>query len=112
MFWSMKDYTCHYVVSTKKAIFTLLSIKIIRICKIVCLHLTAYLKTWKSFPICMFVVMASGKCDLLYISLFYKNLNLHTTKEFNFFRIIYGAMFNNQFSEPDNVKMTCQTHKY
>jgi len=29
-----------------------------------CLHVTGYLKTKKSFPICKFVVMASGKCEL------------------------------------------------
>jgi len=34
------------------------------------------------------------------------------TKDYNFFRIIYVAMSNNQFSVLDNVKMTCQTHKY
>jgi len=49
---------------------------------------------------------------LIYISLFNKKFNRHTTKEFNFFRIIYVAMSNNQFSDLDNVKMTSQTHKY
>jgi len=32
--------------------------------EIFCFHLTMYLNTKKSFPICMFVVMASEKCDL------------------------------------------------
>ena len=32
--------------------------------KIFCLQVTGYLKTRKSFPICMFVVMNSGKCYL------------------------------------------------
>jgi len=31
---------------------------------IFCLHVNGYLNTTMSFPICMFVVMASGKCDL------------------------------------------------
>ena len=32
--------------------------------EIFCLQLTEYLNTRKSFQICMFVVMASGKCEL------------------------------------------------
>jgi len=32
--------------------------------EIFCLHVTGYLNTNKSFPICMFVEMASGKCEL------------------------------------------------
>ena len=32
--------------------------------KIFCLQVTGYLRTRKSFPICMFVVMISGKCYL------------------------------------------------
>jgi len=43
--------------------FTIISIKIMRIWKIF-LHVTRYLNTKKSFPICMFVVMALGKCEL------------------------------------------------
>jgi len=40
-------------------------------------------------------------------------LNTTHTKVFNiFFRIIYVAMSNIQFSALDNVKMTCQTHKF
>ena len=31
---------------------------------IFCLQVTGYLNTRKSFPNCMFVVMASGNCDL------------------------------------------------
>jgi len=31
--------------------------------EIFCLHVTGYFKTKESFPICMFVVMASGKCE-------------------------------------------------
>ena len=46
--------------------------------KIFCLQAPGYLNTRKSFPICMFVVMASGKCDLHIHSLFYKNSKLHT----------------------------------
>ena len=43
--------------------FILISIKIMRIWKFF-LQVTGYLKTRKSFPICMFVVMITGKCDL------------------------------------------------
>ena len=32
--------------------------------EIFCLHVTGYLNTKASFPICMFVLMASGKCEL------------------------------------------------
>ena len=32
--------------------------------EIFCLHVTGYSNTKESFPICMFVVMASGKCEL------------------------------------------------
>jgi len=32
--------------------------------EIFCLQVTRYLNTMNSFPICMFEVMASGKCDL------------------------------------------------
>ena len=39
-------------------------------------------------------------------------LNTTHKKVFNIFRIIYDAMTNNQFSALDNVKMTCQAHKY
>ena len=35
-------------------------------------------------------------------------LNSTHTKEFSIFRIIYFSMSNNQFSELDNVKMTCK----
>ena len=47
----------------KRQKFTLISIKILRNFKFF-LQLTGYLNTRNSFPICMFVVMAWGKCDL------------------------------------------------
>ena len=51
--------------------------------EIFCFNLSGYLNTKKSFPICMFVVKASGKCELyiyiyIYIYPFYKNPHLHT----------------------------------
>jgi len=43
----------------------------------------------------------------IYISLFYKNSNLNTYERISyFFRIIYVAMSNNQFSALDNFKMS------
>jgi len=59
----MKDYTCHYVVSILKTNVYIKFIRIIRISKLFLL-VNGYINTKKSFPICMFVVMASGKCDL------------------------------------------------
>ena len=60
----MKDYTCITWWVHKRQTFILISIKIMRNLKIFCLQITGYLKTRKSFPISMFVVMFSGKCDL------------------------------------------------
>jgi len=57
----MKDYTCQYVVSTQKTNVYINFNKNNENLGIFCLHVTGYLNTTKSFPICMFVVMASGK---------------------------------------------------
>ena len=46
--------------------------------EIFCLQVTGYLNTRKSFPNCMFVVMATENVTFIYIALFYKNSNLHT----------------------------------
>ena len=61
---SMNDNTCHYVVSTLKTIVYINFIKNNENFEIFCLNVTAYLNTSKSFLIGMFVVLASGKCDL------------------------------------------------
>ena len=74
---SMKYYTCPYVVNKKRQKFTLISIKKMWILKFF-LHVTGYLYTKKSFPICMFVVKTSENVSFINISLFYNNSNLHT----------------------------------
>ena len=78
--------------------------------EIFCLHVTGYLNTRKSFTICMFVVMASGKFELhTYLTFLHEILTSTHMKNFNnFFCIIYVAMSNIHFSALDNVKMTCQ----
>jgi len=77
------------------------------------LHVIGSLKTKKSFPICTFVVMVSGKYDLHIHFTFFKNSNLHTYERiYKFFRVIYAAMSNNQLLALDNIKMTCETLKY
>ena len=54
--------------------------------KIFCLHLTGYLNTKESFPICMFVVMAWGKCELLTYYTFLQRILISTQiKKFNIF---------------------------
>jgi len=45
-------------------------------------------------------------------SLFTRILKSTLMKKFNIFCIIYVEMSNIHFSALDNVKMTCQTHKY
>jgi len=55
----MKNYTCHYVVSTLHSNVYINFNKNDENLEIICLHVTRYLNTNKSFPICMFVVMAS-----------------------------------------------------
>ena len=66
-----------------------------------------YLNTNNSFPICMFVVIASRKCELhIYFTFLQEFWPPHIRKSLNFFRLIYVAMSNNQFWAFDNVKMT------
>jgi len=61
---SMKDYTCHYVESTLKSnVYINLNKNNVNF-EIFCLNITGYLNTKKSFPICMFAVIASWKCEL------------------------------------------------
>ena len=60
----------------------------------------------------MFVVMASGKCELhTYFTFLQRILTSTHMKYLIFFCIIYDAMSNIHFSGLDNVKMTCITHK-
>ena len=61
----------------------------------------------------MFVVMASGKCELhTYFTFLQRILTSKHMKKFNIFRIIYVVMSNIHFSGHDNVKMTCITQKF
>jgi len=54
--------------------------------EIYCLQVTGYLNKKKSFPICMFVVMALGKSDLHIHFTFLQEFLISThTKEFNIF---------------------------
>ena len=81
--------------------------------EIFCLHLTGYSNTKESFPSCMFVVMASGKCELhTYFNFLQRILTSTHMKKFNNFCIIYVAISNIHFSGLDNVKITCRTHKF
>ena len=80
---SMMDYTFHYVVITLKAIVYINFNKKNENLEIYFIQVTGYLNTRKSFPICMFVVVASGIVTFIYISLFYNDSNLQHTKEFN-----------------------------
>ena len=45
--------------------------------KIFCLHVNDYLNTKKSIPICIFVVMDFGKCELHIYFTFLQNSNFH-----------------------------------
>ena len=106
---SMKDYTCHSWGAHKRQTFTLISTKLMWILKFF-LHLTGYSNTKESFPSCMFVVMASGKCEPhTYFTFLQRILTFTHIKKFNIFCIIYVAMSNIHFSGLDNVKMTCIT---
>ena len=54
--------------------------------EIFCLQLTGYSNTKESFPICMFVVMASGKCELhTYYTFLQWILTSTRMKKFNIF---------------------------
>jgi len=46
--------------------------------EVFCLQITGYLNIRKSFPICMFVVIASGKYDLHIHFTFFEISNLNT----------------------------------
>ena len=81
--------------------------------EIYCLHVTGYSNTKELFPICMFVVLASGKCELhTYFTFLQTILTSTHMKNFIFFCLIYVAISNFHFSGPDIVKMTCITHKF
>jgi hypothetical protein len=60
---SVKDYNCLYVVSTQKTNVYINFNKNNGNLEIFCWQITVYLNPRKSFPICMFVVMASENCD-------------------------------------------------
>ena len=85
----------------KRETFTLISIKLMWILKIF-LHLTGYLNTKESFPICMFVVMVSGKCELhTYITFLQRILTSTHRKKFNIFlhnicRDVQHSLFNSR----------------
>ena len=81
--------------------------------EIYCLQETGYLNTKESFPICMYVVMSSGKCELHTYFTFLRRILTYThMKNLIFFCITYVAISNIHFSGLDNVKMTCITHKF
>ena len=110
---SMKDYTFHYVGSIYKTDVYINFNKISMNFEIFCLHVTGYSNTKELFPSCMFVVMASGKCELhTYFTFLQIILTSTHMKKFNIFCIIYVAISNIHFSGLDNVKMTCITHKF
>ena len=61
----------------------------------------------------MFVVMASGKCELhTYFTFLQRILTSTHMKNLIFFWIFYVAISNIHFSGHDNVKITCITHKF
>jgi len=60
--------------------------------EIFCLHVTAYLNTKESFQICMFVLMATGKCELHTYSTFLLRILTSThMKKFNIFFALYKS---------------------
>ena len=75
---SMKDYTCHYGVSTWKLNVYINFIKITRISKIFYLHVTGYLNAKKTFPTCRFLLMNSWNRTLHINFTFVKNSKSHT----------------------------------
>ena len=82
---SMNDYTCYYVERPKRHTFKLISIKKWDFL-IFYLQVNGYLNTKESFPICMFVVMASGKCHLHILFTFLQGfLHPHIRKNLIFF---------------------------
>ena len=77
------------------------------------LHVTGYLNTKESFPICMFVEMATGKCELhSYFSFLQSILTSTHMKNFNIFLHNICRDVQHSLLRFDNVKITCQTHKY
>ena len=61
--------------------------------EIFCVHITVYLNTMGSIQICMFFVMASGKCELhTYFTSLQRILTSTHMKNLIFFCIIYVAM--------------------
>ena len=83
---STKDYTWHYVVSTYNTNVYINFNKINLNFEIFCLHVTRYLNTKGSFPICMFVVMASGKSEIhTYFTFLQWIVNSTHMKQFNIF---------------------------
>ena len=61
----------------------------------------------------MFVVMASGKCEIHTYFTFLQRILTSTHKNnLIFFYIIYVAISDIHFSGLDNVKITCITHKF
>ena len=61
---NMKNYIFHYVVITFKTYVYINFNNNNENLEIFSLHITGYLNIRKTLPICMFVGMASGKCDL------------------------------------------------
>ena len=95
---SMKDYTCHFVGSiqmTKVYInFNKINVNFV----LIFLHLTGYSHTKESFPSCMFVVMASGKCELhTYFTFLQRILTSTHMKKFNIFLHKNVAIYNIHF---------------
>ena len=82
--------------------------------EIFCLQKTGCSNTKESFPSCMLVVMASGKCELHTYFTFLQRIltSTHMKKFIIIFFIIYFAISNIHFLGLDNVKMTCIKHKF
>ena len=99
---SMKDYTCHYVGITEKTNVYINFNTIYVNFEIFCLHVTGYSNTNVSFLSCMFVEMASGKCEPhTHFTFLQRILTSTHMKIFNIFCIIYVAMSKIHFSRLD-----------
>ena len=78
--------------------------------EIFCLHVTGYSNTKESFRSCMFVVMASGKCEPhTYFTSLQRILTSTHMKKFNIFLHNICRDVQYSISGLDNVKMTCIT---
>ena len=87
---SRKDYTCDYVLSTKRKYVYINFNKNNENLEIFCLQGIGYVNTRISFPICMVVVKASGKFDLHIHFTFLQEFKPPTIPKYLiFFRIIY-----------------------